>query len=77
MSPTLKARLASRGWGGPKSPEVRVQHLPVEPRLPPPRVSPAMPAPWRPPAGWYCASEGGYERWWDGAVWTEHVLCAR
>ena len=77
MSPTLKARLASRGWAGGQAPQVRMQHLPVEPQQAPPRASPALPAPLLPPAGWYGAPDGALERWWDGDAWTEHVLYVR
>jgi hypothetical protein len=73
MSPMLKARLASRGWAGARVPEVRTEHLPVEPQQAPPRASPALPAPLLPPAGWYSAPDGGFERWWDGEAWSEHV----
>ena len=73
MSPTLKARLASRGWGGGRPP-VPVQHRAVEPLLAPPRASPALPPPSAPPAGWYDAPGADYDRWWDGAAWTEHVV---
>lgn len=74
MSPTMRARLASRGWGGRRTPVGRTQHLPVDPQLPPPAASPVLPPPQQPPAGWYLAPGGGYERWWDGAAWTEHVV---
>ena len=30
-------------------------------------------APPPPPAGWYPADRAGFERWWDGFRWTEHV----
>ena len=38
--------------------------------LPPP---PPPPAPQGPPPGWYPNPEGGGQRYWDGARWTEHV----
>jgi hypothetical protein len=25
------------------------------------------------PAGWYLTTDGIHERWWDGAVWSEHT----
>ena len=73
MSPQLRARLTARGWAGRSATDVP-RRLPVDPRLPPPSASPVLPPPWQPPAGWYLAPEGGYERWWDGDTWTEHVL---
>lgn len=82
MTPTLKARLARRGWGGSPTVDV-VQHLPVEPELAPPQAWPVLPPPSLPPAGWYLVrppgsptegpADGPYERWWDGAAWTPNV----
>lgn len=77
MTPTLKARLASCGWGGGPASDV-VQRLPLATRMPPPQASPVLPPPLLPPAGWYrcpgnAGPDGEYERWWDGAAWTEHV----
>jgi len=51
----------------------RVVQEPQDPRLPPPVSSPVMPPPALPPAGWYPNADHGYDRWWDGQAWTQHV----
>lgn len=56
--------------------------LPAEP-LTPPQTIPAQPpaapvpqpiTPMPPPPGWYGDIYGSPPRWWDGTVWTEHLL---
>lgn len=34
---------------------------------------PSAPPPPPPPAGWYPADRPGFERWWDGFRWSDHV----
>lgn len=47
---------------------------PISPAATPPTLSPVMPPPARPLAGWYQdAVDGGLDRWWDGQAWTEYV----
>ena len=46
---------------------------PVDPGLPPPGRSPALPPPSLPLVGWYQPVRDGHDRWWDGRRWTEHV----
>lgn len=45
----------------------RLAHTwPMTAGTPPPRETP-------PPMGWYRASDGTHEQWWDGQSWTRHV----
>ncbi|HYH61455.1 MAG TPA: DUF2510 domain-containing protein [Solirubrobacterales bacterium] len=61
----------------PVQPQVQPTQAPAEPQpavQPPAAAVPPPITPMPPPPGWYGDIYGSPPRWWDGTVWTEHLL---
>jgi len=70
-APQAQPAVAPVAPEAPQAPAAPPQPQPA----PQPPVSQAPPiTPMPPPPGWYGDIYGNPPRWWDGAVWTEHLL---
>ena len=67
----------------PAQPTPQQPQAPAQPVQPAPQATPVQPpappvpqpiTPMPPPPGWYGDIYGSPPRWWDGTVWTEHIL---
>jgi hypothetical protein len=71
VAPAAQAQPQAVAAAQPAAPASEVS--PAAAQVPPAAPVPAI-TPMPPPPGWYGDIFGSPPRWWDGTIWTEHVL---